>query len=53
MKNKKEFEEWAYSQMDKYGVPRPETYTEDELVYLNPAVPASFIKEHVKKRDTN
>lgn len=50
-KSKKEFEDWTYEQFDKYGVRKPETYTEDELIYLNPTVPVSFIKEHVRKRD--
>lgn len=50
-KNKKDFEDWAYDQFDKFNVRKPETYTEQELINLNPSVPTWFIKQHVKKRD--
>ena len=50
-KNKKEFGDWAYEQFDKFNVRKPETYTEQELINLNPSVPTWFIKQHVKKRD--
>ena len=50
-KTKKEFADWAYEQFDKYGVRKPETYTAEELKYLNPVVPTDFIDEHVKARD--
>ena len=51
MKTKEEFTEWAYDKFDKYNIRRPESYTEQELVDLNPTVPVDFIKEHVRKRD--
>ena len=49
-KDKKEFADWAYEQFNKYNVRKPETYTEQELIDLNPSVPAWFIKQHVKQR---
>lgn len=52
-KNKKDFTEWAFDQFHKYGIRQPDTYTEHELIDLNPAVPAGFIKQHVKNRDKN
>ena len=50
-KSKKEITDWAYEQFDTYGVRKPETYTAEELKYLNPAVSTDFIDEHVKARD--
>jgi hypothetical protein len=50
-KNRKEYADWAYTQFDKYNVRKPETYTEQELIDLNPGVPVSFIRQHVKDRD--
>ena len=50
-KNRKEFEEWAYDQFRLYGIRRPDTYSEQELIDLNPAVPVDFIKQHVKNRN--
>jgi hypothetical protein len=50
-KNRQEFEEWAYDQFVRYGIRQPDTYTEQELIDLNPAVPVDFIKKHVKDRD--
>jgi len=50
-RNRQEFEDWAYDQFDKYGIRQPDTYTEQELIYSNPAVPADFIRQHTKKRD--
>lgn len=38
-------------QFKKYGVPSPYSYTEKELIDLNPTVPVDFIRNHVKKRD--
>ena len=49
-KNKKEITEWALDQFTKYGVKQPDTYTADELKYLNPGVPTDFIDRHVAKR---
>lgn len=49
-KNKKELTNWAYEQFDKYNIPKPETYSADELKYLNPGIPEQFIDEHVAKR---
>ena len=50
-KNKQDFEEWAYEQFAKYGVRQPNTYSEQELIDLNPSVPVDFICNHVQKRD--
>lgn len=50
-KNRADFEEWAYDQFSKYGIRQPDTYSEEELIELNPAVPVDFIKQHVKNRD--
>ena len=50
-KTKEDLTEWAYDQFDKYNVRRPESYTEQELIDLNPTVPVEFIKEHVRRRD--
>ena len=46
-----ELADWALDQFDKFGVRRPETYSAEELKYLNPSVPADFIDQHVKARD--
>ena len=48
---KQEYTEWAMSQMDKYGIRHPDTYSERELKDLNPNVTHSFIEKHVKQRD--
>jgi|TARA_B110000971_G_C19920456_1_gene458922 hypothetical protein len=50
-KNKAEFEVWAQEQFTKYGIRQPHTYSEQELIDLNPGVPVDFIKKHVIKRD--
>jgi hypothetical protein len=50
-KNRQEFEEWAYDQFRRYGIRQPDTYSEDELIDLNPSVPVDFIRDHVKNRD--
>lgn len=50
-KTKQDFTDWAYKQFDKYNVRKPESYSEQELIDLNPSVPVYFIKQHVKKRD--
>ena len=50
-KNRKELTDWAYDQFNRFNVPVPESYTEQELIDLNPSVPVSFIKQHVKDRD--
>ena len=50
-KNRKDFEDWAFDQFNRYGIKHPDTYPEQELIDLNPAVPVEFIKQHVKKRD--
>jgi hypothetical protein len=51
--NKEDFEQWAYDQFNKYGIRQPDTYSEQELIDLNPGVPIDFIKSHVAKRDKN
>ena len=48
---KKDYTEWALSQMDKYGIRHPDTYSEKELKRLNPNVPHMFTKKHVEQRD--
>jgi hypothetical protein len=50
-KSKKDLTDWAIDQFNKYGIRQPETYTEQELIDLNPAVPVDFIKRHVRDRD--
>ena len=50
-KSKKDMSDWSSEQFDKFNVRRPETYTEQELIYLNPAVPVDFTKQHVRDRD--
>ena len=47
MDSKKELAEWALNQFAKYGVKQPDTYTAEELKYLNPGVPVDFIDRHV------
>jgi len=47
-KNKEDLTEWAYDQFNKFGVKLPETYSEQELIDLNPGVPVYFIKSHIK-----
>lgn len=37
-------------QLNKFGVPAPETYTLEELIALNPSVPQDFIRDHITKR---
>ena len=51
MMNRQEYTEWAMSQINKYGIKHPDTYTEKELKEYCPEVPHGFIKKHVKKRD--
>lgn len=50
-KNKQEMAEWAYYQMNKYGIPLPETYTADEIQEYCPEVPAEFTRARVAKRN--
>ena len=45
-KSKEELTEWALNQFTKYGVKQPDTYTAEELKYLNPGVPVDFIDRH-------
>ena len=49
---KDELTEWALNQFTKYGIKQPDDYSEQELLDLNPAVPAEFTKQHVKMRDS-
>ena len=48
---KKEYTEWAMSQMDKYGIRHPDTYSEREIKQTCPNVPHNFIQKHVRQRD--
>jgi hypothetical protein len=50
-KNRQQFEEWAFDQFKRYGIRQPDTYSEQELIDLNPTVPADFITQHTKARD--
>lgn len=50
-RNRKEFEQWAYDQFRLYGIRQPDTYSEQELIDLNPTVPVDFIRQHVAKRN--
>lgn len=47
-KNKEDLTNWAYDQFNKFGVRIPESYSEQELIDLNPQVPVYFIKSHMK-----
>jgi hypothetical protein len=49
--SKKDLTDWAMDQFNKYGIRQPGTYTEQELIDLNPTVPVDFIKQHVRDRD--
>lgn len=51
-RDRAEFEAWAYEQFNKYGIRQPDTYSQEELIELNPGVPVDFIRNHVKKRDS-
>ena len=51
-KTKEDLTKWAYDQFDRYDVRRPESYKEQEFIYLNPTVPVEFIKKHVRESDT-
>ena len=48
---KQEYTEWAMSQMDKYGIRHPDTYSEREIKEYCPDVPHTFIGKHVRQRD--
>lgn len=50
-KSKEDLTDWAMDQFNKYGIRQPDTYTEQELIDLNPTVPVDFIKQHVRDRD--
>lgn len=49
-KDKQDLTDWAYEQFEKNNVRKPESYSEEELIYLNPAVPTDFIRAHVARR---
>lgn len=49
-KSKQGFEQWAYDRFEEFGIPHPDTYTEEELIHYNPGVPVDFIRQHVKNR---
>lgn len=48
---KQEYTEWALSQMDKYGIRHPDTYSEREIKQTCPNVSHNFIQKHVRQRD--
>ena len=50
-KHKDEIADIFYEQFKKHGVKLPETYTEQELIDLNPGVPVWFTKQHMKLKD--
>lgn len=49
--NRKQYTEWCYLQMKKYGIPMPETYSAEEIKKYCPDIPAGFINNHVRERD--
>ena len=52
-KDKDEIADIFYEQFKKHGVRLPETYTEQELIDLNPGVPVWFTKQHMKLKNKN
>jgi len=46
---KDELAEWGLSQMKKYGIKQPETYTQEELKEVCPEVPSK--KRNIKMLD--
>ena len=46
---KDELAEWGLSQMKKYGIKQPETYTQEELKEVCPKVPSK--KRNIKTLD--
>ncbi len=43
--------DFFYEKFKEHGVRLPETYTEQELIDLNPGVPVWFTKQHMKLKD--
>ena len=52
MFKKEEIKVWAYEQFKKYGIRMPESYSAKEIKEYCPEIPASFVDQHVAKRDT-
>jgi len=50
-RNKQHLTDWANEQFEKHDVRKPDSYTAEELIRLNPAVPQDFIRAHVVARD--
>jgi hypothetical protein len=48
---RKQFEDFFWDQVEKDVLPDPDTYTLEELNYLNPEVPSSFNAAHVARRE--
>jgi hypothetical protein len=49
-RNRRDFEQWARDQFNKYGIKQPDLYTEQDLIDLNPDVPVDFINQHASER---
>lgn len=45
------FEKVMWDSVDRGIIPHPDSYTLEELNYLNPTVPRWFNEQHVAKRD--
>jgi len=50
-RDKDELADFFYEKFKQHGVRLPETYTEQELIDLNPEVPVWFTKQHMKLKD--
>lgn len=50
---RKQFEDLFWNKVGEGVLPHPDTYTLEELNYLNPEVPPAFNAAHVARRDKN
>jgi|TARA_B110000858_G_scaffold24598_1_gene25069 hypothetical protein len=48
---KEDITTWAVSQINKYGIRHPDTYSATEIVYVCPEIPMHVIADHVQVRD--
>ncbi len=39
------------NELEKHGVPSPDSYTAEELEFYCPEIPKDFIRKHVERRD--
>ena len=49
--SRKSFEKLFWDSVEAGKLPHPDTYTVEELNYLNPTVPRWFNEQHVAKRN--